>query len=420
MFKSRWWIVLGSFLGLMVGSVAIEVFGTGVFIKPLAQDLHLGRGVITSAMGLASLMTAVMAVVSGRLMDKYGVRVVLLPLLLWFAVLTSTLALLSSGAVLMLMVIFSLQGMGGQTPVPYGKMITARFDDRRGLALGLALAGAGAGTALIPQYSRLLLQHWGWRGGYLGIGVAIIVLSFIPVSLWFGETPQMKLARQKGSAERRALPGMEFSEVARMPRFWLLALAFFFTVLSINGSLIHVVPMLTDRGVSLRVAVSFMSGAGAALIVGRVIAGYLLDRIFAAYIVIFFLICPMAGIAILPLRVPGTGPAYGVVLLGVGVGSEIDMLAYLVSRYFGVKAFGLMFGIMMGAAALADALGNNLMGWCYQLKHTYAPALVIMEILLALAIVIQATMGPYRYPAMKPGQPLKLQADAAGSNRPTQ
>jgi len=303
-FKSRWWVVLASFLGLIVGSGAIEVFVTGVFIKPLSHDLNMGRGVITSAMGLANITTAIMAAVTGRWMDKYGVRVVLLPLLLWFALVTSSFALLVPSGVILLMLLFGLQGMGGQTPMPYAKMITARFDDRRGLALGLALAGTGVGTALLPQYSRFLLQHWGWRVGYIGIGVAIIVLSLIPVLLWFGEAPQMKLSRQKGSVERQRLPGLEFSAVARTPKFWLLGVAFFCADMAINGTLIHVVPMLTDRGISISMAVGVMSGVGLALISGRVIAGYLMDRIFAAYIVIFFLLCPMVGIAILGFRVP--------------------------------------------------------------------------------------------------------------------
>ena len=223
----------------------------------------------------------------------------MLPLLLWFAVLTSALSLLASGAVFMLMVVFALQGMGGQTPMPYGKMITARFDDRRGLALGLALAGAGAGTALIPQYSRLLLQHWGWRGGYLGIGVAIIVLSFIPVSLWFGETPEMKLARQKGTAERRALPGWNSPKWRGCPDSGCWPWPFTSPALSINGSLIHVVPMLTDRGISLGHGREFHERRRRGIDRRARHPGYLLDRIFAAYIVIFFLICPMVGIAIL-------------------------------------------------------------------------------------------------------------------------
>lgn len=170
MFKSRWWVVIAAILGLIVGSGPIEVYATGIFIKPLSQDLHVGRGVVTSAMGLANITTAIMAVVSGRLMDKYGVRPVLLPLLVWFAVVIGCFSMLPAGAVGLLMLIFAMEGIGGQTPMPYAKMITARFDEKRGLALGLTLAGSGIGLIAIPQIARYLLQHWGWRTGYVGIG----------------------------------------------------------------------------------------------------------------------------------------------------------------------------------------------------------------------------------------------------------
>jgi MFS family permease len=404
MFKSRWWVVLASFLALIVGQGAVEVFATGVFIKPLAQDLNLGRGVISTAMGLANITTALMVTFTGRWMDKYGVRPVLLPFLVLFAVVTGCLSLLAPSAVTMLMVMFALQGIVGaaQTPTPYSKMITARFDDHRGLALGLALAGVGAGTALLPQYSRILLGTWGWRGGYVGIGGAILLLSFIPVALWFGETPEMCKARQAGTEERRRMPGLEFAEVTRTRRFWLLGIAFFFADMAINGSLIHAVPMLTDRGISIGRAVAVMGTAGLALIIGRLIAGWLLDRVFAAYIQIFFLVCPMIGLGLLLSPLGGSWPLVGTMFLGVGIGAEIDIIAFMISRYFGIKAFGVMHGLMMAFAALANAAGNNLLGWCYQLLHTYRPGLMVMEVLLAIAVVIQATMGPYRYPMVRP------------------
>jgi MFS family permease len=415
MFKSRWWVVVASFFALIVGQGAVEVFCTGVFIKPLSQELHLGRGVISSAMGLANITTAIMIIFLGRMMDRYGVRPVLLPFLVLFAAVTASLSLLTS-SVALLMFMFALQGVvgSGQTPTAYSKMVTARFDDHRGLALGLALAGVGVGTAFLPQYARYLLQHWGWRGGYVGIGIAIMVLSFIPVALWFGETPELRAARLRKAEAAHTLPGLEFSEAIRTGKYWAVCFAFFFGLTAINGTLIHTVPMLTDRGIPIGAAVGAMTGAGLALIVGRIIAGFLLDKIFAPYIVIFFLLCPMAGIGILALRVGGLGPTIGPILLGMGVGAEIDLIAFIISRYFGIKAFGAMHGLTFAFALMANAVGNNLLGWSFQLKKSYAPGLAIMEILLAISIIILARLGPYRFPALKPAQVPKVQAVAGG------
>lgn len=406
MFKSRWWIVVASFLALIFGQGAVEVFVTGIFIKPISETLHIGRGVISSAMGLTNILTAVALIFLGPLMDRVGVRRVLLPCLVLFALATGSLAFLTP-AIPLLFLLFAIQGFvgAGQTPTAYSKMLTAVFDDQRGLALGIAMAGVGAGTVLLPQYSRILLQHYGWRGGYVGICIGILAIGFIPVALWFKESDEVKAARKQkiSAAKLENLPGVEYATALKGYRFWLLCIAFFCAQTAINGTMIHAVPMLTDRGIKIGVAVAAMSAGGFALIVGRIIAGYLLDRIYAAYVVIFFLLCPMVGIAILGLRVGGNGPLLGVMLLGMGVGAEIDLVAYILSRYFGVRAFGALHGTAFCFVLVANAAGGNIMGWSFQLQHSYNTGLIIMEVLLAIAIVIQAAQGPYIFPPIKAG-----------------
>lgn len=415
MFKSRWWIVVASFLALIAGQGAVEVFVTGIFIKPISETLHLGRGVIASGMGMTNILTAVCIIFLGRMMDKYGVRAVLLPFLFLFAIATASLSLLTSSVTLMF-VLFGIQGFvgAGQTPTAYSKMISSAFDDKRGLALGLAMAGVGAGTVLLPQYSRYLLANYGWRTGYVGIGIAIIVLGVIPVFLWFRETEEVKQARKNkisaAIAENR--PGMEYGEALRTFRFWGLCFAFFCAQTAINGTMIHTVPMLTDRGIKIGTAVFAMSLGGFALIVGRIIAGWLLDRVYAAYVVVFFLLCPMVGIAILGFKLPGNAPLYGAMLLGMGVGAEIDLVAYILSRYFGTRAFGALHGVAFAWVLVANAVGGNIMGWSFQLTKSYSTGLMIMEVLLAIAIIIQSSQGKYKFPAIKATKGSKEMATA--------
>jgi len=404
MFKSRWWIVVASFLALIAGQGAVEVFVTGIFIKPISESLHMGRGVIASGMGMTNILTAVCIIFLGRLMDKLGVRAVLLPFLALFAIATASLSLLTSSVTLMF-VLFGIQGFvgAGQTPTAYSKMISAAFDDKRGLALGLAMAGVGAGTVLLPQYSRYLLTNYGWRTGYVGIGIAIIILGVIPVSLWFRETDEVKEARRNkiSAAKIENRPGMEYGEALRTFRFWGLCFAFFCAQTAINGTMIHTVPMLTDRGIKIGTAVFAMSLGGFALIVGRIIAGWLLDRVYAAWVVVFFLACPMVGIAILGFKLGGNAPLLGAMLLGMGVGAEIDLVAYILSRYFGTRAFGALHGVAFAWVLVANAVGGNIMGWSFQLTKSYGTGLTIMEVLLAIAIIIQSSQGPYKFPAIK-------------------
>jgi len=397
---NRWWIVVAAILSLIVGQGSINVFAAGVFLKPVAQELGFGRGAISTAIGLSSLVTALALPFFGRLVDRYGVRPMLLSSITLFALATAALALLTPSTTVLIL-LFAISGiMGvGQTPTPYSKVITAWFDRQRGLALGLALAGVGLGTIIIPQLSNALVANFGWRIGYVGLGIAIFVLAFLPVALFVRE-PAPRSADRHAEAVAQ---GISFSEAIRNRRYWATALVFFFAATTINGSIIHVVPLLTDRGIAPGVAAAALSAAGLALIGARIIAGYCLDKIFAPYIAVFFLLCPMAGIAILASGIAGSWPVVGTILLGMGIGAEIDILSFVVSRYFGIRFFGTLHGFGFALALIGNAAGASILGWFFQLAHSYTPGFVVFEILLAIACVLMMTLGPYRYPAALEG-----------------
>jgi MFS family permease len=403
---NRWWVVFTTFFAEIVGGGAIMVFATGVYLKPIGQELHFSRGVFSSALGLANIVTAFAAPVFGRLIDRYGMRVIMLPMLVLFALSTGAISLLTA-AVGLLIVLFAIQGLFAtvQLPAGYSKMISARFDDQRGLALGIGLAGVGLGTILLPQYARILLEHYGWRTGYLGLGVAIFILAFIPVALFFKEPEVMRKDRELIKAGVKAdnplLPGITLSEAVRNRKYWALTISVFLLLSVTNGILVHVVPMLTDRGISVKAAVTAMSVGGMMLIIGRLIAGYLLDKVYAIYIAIFFMAVPIIGVALLISGAAGPWPTLAVVTVGLAIGAELDLVAFIVSRYFGIRAFGALCGLIMMFVNFANAAGMMLMGWCFQIKHSYVPMLWVFLVFLVVAIALMSSMGQYRYPAPK-------------------
>ncbi len=398
---NRWWIVFATILGLMVAQGPINIFAAGVFLKPVTQELGFGRGEFSTAIGFSSVVCAVLVPFSGRLVDWLGVR----PMLLWsiplFALAIAALSLLTVSTVV-LFLLFGISGATsamGQNPTAYCKVITAWFDRQRGLALGFALAGIGLGTALIPQFANALISYLGWRMGYVGLGVSIFVLAFLPVALFIREPVKRDAARlQDSTREVAALPGISFAEAIRTWRFWAIMLTFFFALMAINGSIVQVVPLLTDRGIPTSVAVGALSAAGLALICGRIFAGYCSDKIFAPYITLFFLILPMAGIAILATGM--AGPIVGTILLGLGGGAELDLMSFIISRYFGIRFFGTLYGFMFAPMLVANAVGASILGWCFQLLHSYAPGFALFEALLAISCVMIITVGRYHYPAV--------------------
>ena len=110
--------------------------------------------------------------------------------------------------------------------------------------MGLALAGVGLGTALMPPLSNFLINTFGWRIGYVGLGCVIVVLAFLPVAFLLPEPKKSESLRKA----QEQLPGMPLKEAIGKWRFWAMTIAFFFASTTINGSLVHIVPLLTDRG----------------------------------------------------------------------------------------------------------------------------------------------------------------------------
>lgn len=395
--RNRWWVVVASVLGLIVGAGSINVFAFGVFLKPVSTELDLSRGTLSAAVFLSSILTAACSPILGTAIDRWGIRTVMLPSISLFALVTAAFSLLTSNP----MVLFLLYGVSGfvgagQTPIAYSKAVSAWFDKQRGLALGVAMAGVGLGTALVPQLANALIEHFGWRMAYVGLGVAIFVFAFLPVAA---------VVREPTERDRAAAPvaaflqrGVTLTEALSTWRFWALTVAFFFGVVAINGTLTHVVAMLTDRGISVDVATAALSAAGIAIIFGRILSGYCLDRFFGPYVAVVFLVCPMAGIALLGSGVGGMVPLAGTILCGIGIGAEVDLMAFFVSRYFGLRGFAQIYGLMFGIFAVGTGLGPYAMGAGFDALHSYVPIFIGFEVVLVIACGLLLGLGPYRYP----------------------
>jgi len=405
-----WWVVLGALLGLTVGNGPIMQFTFGVLIQPLSEAFGADRGTVSTALLAGLVATGLATPLMGRLMDRYGVRRVALPAIALFGLgmaLTGWLA--TSPAMLVLM--YGLTGLfaAGQTPMPYSKAIAALFDRRRGLALGVATAGVGLGTILMPMLAQRLVMAWGWRGAYLGLG-AVTLLVALPAMAW------LVTARQPGAAGPSAAapaapvaarpaperPGLTAAQARTHGVFWSMALAFFAVAMAASGVIAHVVPLMVDRGIPASAAVGAISAAGLALLAGRLLAGWMLDRFHGPYVTMVFFSLPLMGIALLLVS---HEPALGIpaaVLVGLGLGAEVDLIAFLQSRYLGLRAFGEIYGYLFAIFMLGSGLGPFLMGLCFRLTHSYEPALGVLAAGLALACFLTARLGPYAYGAASP------------------
>ena len=411
--ENRWWVVFGCFVALMVNNGVVSNFTFSVFLKPITEELGWGRATITSAMFLAGVVAAFVTPVVGKLMDVYGVQRVTLPGLILYALLFASFSLLQP-SLLMLYAIAGTAAIAGhvQTPMGYSKVISSRFEDHRGIALGIAVSGVGAGTVVIPQIAQFLIAHFGWRLAYVGVGITVLIFALPMVYLFLGE-PGRSTDERASHAPLDNQQGPTASVIIRDKRFYLLLFMFFFSAIAINGTITHIVATMTDRGYTPAVATSVLSTAGAALIVGRLISGYCLDRFHGPYVATVFYLMAGSGIALIASGAGGLPMAFaGTVLCGMGLGAEGDLLGYFVSRYFGLKSFGTTYGFMIGIFSLGNGVGPFLMGLSYDKLGSYLTAALGFEVLLLVCCGLVLCLGAYTFPARRHGGATATLAEA--------
>jgi predicted MFS family arabinose efflux permease len=141
--------------------------------------------------------------------------------------------------------------------------------------------------------------------------------------------------------------------------------------------------------------------AGIALIGGRLLAGFLLDRIHAPYVAAAFFLAPLMGIVVLLSTLRQEAAAVGTVLVGVGLGAEVDLIAFLLSRYLGLRSFGEIYGYFFAIFMLGAGLGPFAMGVSFDRTGSYKLMLVCYAFALALSSLPMLGLGAYAYPAAR-------------------
>jgi MFS family permease len=399
-FASRWWIVFGATASMLVAQGPVILYTLGLFIKPLNQEFGWDRASMSAAGGIAAIASAITIPFVGSMMDRWGVRTVLLPVVVLCALSVALIAL-TPPSIVVFVLLFAITGVfgSGQGPLGYAKCVSAWFDDRRGLALGITMSGIGLGAALVPQYTQFLIGNFGWRAAYLGLGLLTLMVAFPAVFLFIREPAAAKTAtggeHGKAPVAHHRLPDLEVRETLGGRRFWLIACALLLVSTVTQGLVVHTVPLLTDKGYSPEAAAALMIAVGLSTMAGRLLSGFLVDRIFAPFVAAFFFLLPCLGIYLLDSTV---APVAGIISLGLASGTEIDMIGFLISRYFGMKRFGQLYGYLFAFFVVGSAIGPSMMGLSFERLHSYQPALWTFGAFMIVASAAILGLGPYRYP----------------------
>lgn len=388
-----WGVVLAAFVGVMVSFAAIMPYTFSLFLEPLSKAFGWHREAISSAFGIAAITVAVFSPGIGTLLDRFPPRRIILPSVVVFAVAYMSLSLLTPHITQFYLTYFVLGVVGnGTAQLSYTRAVLTWFQERRGLALALVLTGSGTGSIVVPLVTQYVIHQYGWRSAYVALG-CIALLGLPLTALLVRNRP----AIHEHSAQTFST-GTSVGKALRGTIFWILAVIIMLEAFGSNGLLSHLAAMLTERGVSGESAALALSVMGATGILGRLTTGLLLDRYFAPYVSVAMLAVASVGIFTLTTAATATTALIGTAILGYGLGSEADVVPYLIARYFGRKHFAALYGLTWTAYAVGGATGPVMVGRFYDRAGSYQPSLIFVLALTCVAGAVLSLFLP-RYPA---------------------
>lgn len=402
--RSPWWVVVGAGTANAVGP-QMYLATTGLFVLPIVEDTGFSRTTVTGAYSVAAVGMVIGLIIVSRLVDRYAARYILVPGFVLFAASMATIGLVPPVEAVYFIPCFFVGFFGAGTAIPATRVVVSWFDNNRALAVGIVTGIIGLGAALGPVLAGALIDSVGWRLTYGYMALIAVLVSVTMVTLFVrGRAERHVRGRlvQETQVEGRdvslELPGLTLREAVRTRQFWNIALGLGMVGVVIVGLQVHLVPMMTDRGLSEGEAGQLLVIFGLASLVGRVVGGVVIDRVHGAVVGPIVMLAPIAGMFF--LQPPFSTAAVAVAFIGIAFGIEGDLLALLITRYLGTRGFGQIIGPVQAMFILGSAVGPLLLGVGYDELGSYDPVIPVLMGILVIGAVLIATLGRYVYPAV--------------------
>jgi MFS family permease len=391
-FRRGWPVLIASFIGIMVGLTGLPFYSYGVFAGSLEAEFGWSRSqtqlpLLFQTIGALTVMPFI-----GWTCDKFGARPVALLSMILYGFSFAMLSLLGPsiwqyyGTVL----IIGLVG-AGTTPITWTRAINGAFQRNRGIALGAALMGTGFIGFIAPRLAAHIIEEHGWRTAMLALSGFPLLIGVPVVALLFKERTE------HGEVAQEMQIGKTLFEALRDYRFALIAGAFMVISFGIGGSIPNLFPLYVGVGFSASDAAGILSMVGLSVIIGRVATGFLLDRFWAPGVATALMCMPaISCFLLISDSISYIEAVVATVLIGLAAGAEFDIIAYLASRYFGMKSYSKIYSLLYMAFSIGAAVAPGLFGFAFDESGSYNFILIISAGLFLLGGI--ALLGLGRYP----------------------
>ena len=395
-FKEGWAPLLAATLGTMCGLLTISNYSQGFFVAPVTSEFGWSVAEFFLAFTITTCLALFTAPLVGALALKYGIRRLGMLGLIGHAIGYVLLSLNNGSLTLWYLSAAALAILGaGSLPVIWISVLNGWFVENRGKAIGITMAGTGLGAFLLPPIVELLISNYGWRTAYRGIGLGALALSLPIVFLLFREKPATS-SYQASASGINTTWGMTRSEAMHDYRFWLLCGLLFMTIFVMVGLISNFERIMSARGVSRSDIATIAAVMGLTIIVGRLLVGTLVDVFWAPVVASAFFLFPVA--AVLLMKFGGTGTGTGLIIgiaIGLAAGAELDILAYLTSRYFGPAHYPAVFGCVFAVFSVGAGIAPPLYGAGAAAWEGYSVVLNGSIGGLLLAVILFPMLGKY-------------------------
>lgn len=418
-FSAGWKVLIAAMVGNALSAGTLATYSIGILGPAMAHEFHWGSGVVNGGYLALSIATLMAAPFAGMLADRIGVRAVALGSALILAPTYMAFAALHGSVPAYLLLFAAVAVLGsGTMPFTWSRALNNRFEVNKGLALGLSLFGTALSGSLLKPYLFALVDHGGWRAGFIGLGLLPLASFAVAVPLFFDRaapaardataaartaTMVEAPAAARNPAAVTAMAGYSFSQALHSGRLWLLFAAVLFAAAGTSGAIPNMESLLKAKGFGMADVRTMVPMIGLSLGVGRLGSSYLIDRVWAPLVAAGLLLTAAAAFAAFSFRVPTPGEAMAmIVIVGMTAGMESDVAAFLVARYFGARNYSSIYGLVYGAFAIGAGLGALSYGILVDKLGNYQVALMSSATLLAMSTALLLCLGRYVFPKPAP------------------
>ncbi len=390
-------VVALAFLIMVITGGTMYTFG--VFFKPLADGFGWTSAATSGAFSLQMILHGLFYILTGRLNDRFGPRVVV----------SACCLLLGAGYLLMSQIsdIWQLYlfygvvigiGMSGAF-VPLGSTVARWFVKRKGAMIGIAVAGISAGTMIMPPVASWLISNYGWRTSYAVIGLTVLVITISAAQFLRRDPSQMRLlpygqSEVQGESSNLEVLGVSLQGAMHTRQFWLLCVVFLSFGVFQTAIMVHIVPHAIELGISATAAANIFAVIGGLGIVGRIVMGGTSDRIGcrAALVICFVLLT--ATLAWLLVAKELWMLHLFAAVFGFGYGGVSALMPPTVAEVFGLRSHGVILGVTTFVGTAGCAVGAVMAGSVFDITGSYQVAFLICVALSIIGIILSAFLRP--------------------------